>query len=582
MPKKETVKPEIWRFPNISTRKQRIWYVEESMTHPAKMNVALARKILKEFTKPGDTVLDPMAGCGTTLVEAMLLGRDAVGVDIEKKFCDLMKKNIRKVKRTNKKSRFPLKLGKAIVIHADARKLSKVLIGKTDVVVTNPPFGKAQSGGEIAKEGYHNEAIREGVFDPIGKRSYMPENIGKSALNICNLPYRENKHFDLIITSPPYAESIKTVSSGHQGPEGGALEWQHIIAKQTERMRKLFAEGRFRRKGTFLHVAHPSSMSNQIAGYGINPENIGNLPYGIVDAIVTSPPYSEGIGHAQGELGKRQTEEEKLRYSWRIELAKKYREQWSEENIAILPHGEIDAVITSPPYEASISPGKENFAWLGKRGFDPKEMELMRKTDFKRYREIRKKSGYSENKENIGNLSHGNIDAILTSPPYEATLGFKQGGGSKKAISFVEEHKSLQIKRSGLIAVEKNLPYPYSTSEKQIGNLSEETYLSAMLKVYRECWMVLKPNGLMILVLKNFIRNYEVVDLVEDTIKLCQAVGFKLRRRIHHILNTKSFWRINYAKQWEKKFGKPFPEEKFASVYNYETILVFEKHVNNV
>jgi DNA modification methylase len=364
-------------------------------------------------------------------------------VDIEKKFCDLMKKNIKKVKRTNKKSRFPLKLGKAVLIHADARKLSKVLIGKTDAVVTSPPFGKAQSGGGIAKEGYHNEAVRRGVFDLIGKRSYMSENIGKPASNISNLPYGKNRHFDLIITSPPYsemrkgktislekameiarkkterydsgnfltdgrikglktlhsgygrnksnignlphgkidtiitsppyAESIKAVSSGHQGPEGGALERQHIIAKQTERMRKLFAKGKFRRKGTFLHVAHPSSRANQIAGYGINPENIGNLPYGMVDAIVTSPPYSEGIGHAQGELGKRQTEEEKLRYAWRIELAKKYREQWSEENIAILPHGEIDAVITSPPYEASISPGKENFAWVGKRGFDPKK-----------------------------------------------------------------------------------------------------------------------------------------------------------------------------------------------------------------
>jgi DNA modification methylase len=647
MPKKEIVKVEIWRFPNISTRKQRIWYVEESMTHPAKMNVALARKILKEFTKPGDTVLDPMAGCGTTLVEAILLGRNAVGVDIEKKFCNLMKKNIEKVERTNKKSRFPLKLGKAIVINTDARKLSQVLIGKTDAVVTSLPFGKAQSGGGIAKEGYHNEAMSKGVFDPIGKRSYIPENIGKSDSNISNLPHRKKKQFDLIITSPPYgemrkgktvslekameiarkkterydsgnfltdgrikglktlhsgygrnknnignlphgkidtiitsppyAESIKAVSSGHQGPEGGALERQHIIAKQTERMRKLFAKGKFRRKGTFLHVAHPSYMVNQVAGYSINPENIGNLAYGIVDAIITSPPYSEGIGHAQGELGKRQTGEEKLRYAWRIELAKKYREQWSEENIAILPHGKIDAVITSPPYEASISPGKENFVWVGRRGFDPKEMELMRKTDLKRYKKIRRNSGYSENKDNIGNLPRGNVDAILTSPPYEATLGFKQGGASKKAIRFVEEHKSLQMKRSGLIAVEKNLPYPYSTSEKQIGNLSKETYLSAMLKVYRECWKVLKPNGLMILVLKNFIRNYEVIDLVGDTIKLCQAVGFKLKRRIHHILNTKSFWRINYAKQWEKKFGKPFPEDKFASVYNYETVLIFEK-----
>jgi DNA modification methylase len=37
---------------------------------------------MEHYSKPGDTVLDPFMGSGTTLLEAMLLGRDAYGIDI--------------------------------------------------------------------------------------------------------------------------------------------------------------------------------------------------------------------------------------------------------------------------------------------------------------------------------------------------------------------------------------------------------------------------------------------------------------------------------------------------------------------
>ena len=47
--------------------------------HPAKMRPSLARAILQIYGE--SPVLDPMAGIGTTLVEAMLLGMDAVGVE---------------------------------------------------------------------------------------------------------------------------------------------------------------------------------------------------------------------------------------------------------------------------------------------------------------------------------------------------------------------------------------------------------------------------------------------------------------------------------------------------------------------
>ncbi|HUW65269.1 MAG TPA: site-specific DNA-methyltransferase [Spirochaetia bacterium] len=50
--------------------------------YPARFSPALAREIIASFTKPGDIVLDPFMGGGTTLVEASAMGRNAFGSDI--------------------------------------------------------------------------------------------------------------------------------------------------------------------------------------------------------------------------------------------------------------------------------------------------------------------------------------------------------------------------------------------------------------------------------------------------------------------------------------------------------------------
>jgi DNA methylase len=50
--------------------------------YPARFSPQFARAFIEEFTKPGELVVDPFVGGGTTLVEAMLLGRNAIGSDI--------------------------------------------------------------------------------------------------------------------------------------------------------------------------------------------------------------------------------------------------------------------------------------------------------------------------------------------------------------------------------------------------------------------------------------------------------------------------------------------------------------------
>ena len=63
--------------------------------HPAPFPRELPRRCIKLFSYVGDTVLDPFMGSGTTLIEVALNNRIAVGVDIDKKYCDLAKRRLR-------------------------------------------------------------------------------------------------------------------------------------------------------------------------------------------------------------------------------------------------------------------------------------------------------------------------------------------------------------------------------------------------------------------------------------------------------------------------------------------------------
>jgi len=54
--------------------------------HPTQKPVRLLEKIISIFTDPGDVVIDPVAGSGTTLIAAENLGRKAYGFEIKKDF----------------------------------------------------------------------------------------------------------------------------------------------------------------------------------------------------------------------------------------------------------------------------------------------------------------------------------------------------------------------------------------------------------------------------------------------------------------------------------------------------------------
>jgi SAM-dependent methyltransferase len=118
-------------------------YVPDTTRHPAKMLPALAAHTITTYTRPGDLVLDPICGAGTSLAEAVRAGRHAIGIDIEPAFVDLAQANLNLAERDGP-------TGQGLVVCGDAtdlpRLLPRRLRGTVDLVLTSPPYGQRTHG----------------------------------------------------------------------------------------------------------------------------------------------------------------------------------------------------------------------------------------------------------------------------------------------------------------------------------------------------------------------------------------------------------------------------------------------------
>ena len=284
---------------------------------------------------------------------------------------------------------------------------------------------------------------------------------------------------DKIITSPPFGQA----QSG-----GGIAKKGYTKDKHTDLIGK---------------------RSYMPENTGDNPNNIDNFRYGSIDKIISSPPWGGKVQHKTNYLGK-QKRESGFEYSD------------DPNNIGNLPHGQVDKIITIPPYGEGLGHGHGSKEWAKK----------WKKAGIHNLGEYP-----SEHKDNIGNLPHGRIDKIISSPPYEGSSGIDTEKAMKKRLDKIFENRSY-------------VPTQKYDKKSNIGNVKGKTYLGEMLKVYQQCYRVLKLGGLMILITKDFIRNKKRVHLTEDTIKLCEMAGFKHIATYHRKIEHPSFWRILYKQKY--------------------------------
>jgi site-specific DNA-methyltransferase (adenine-specific) len=77
-------------------------FKERQGWHPCQMPELLLARIIAVSTNPGDLVLDPFSGSGTTAAAAVQLGRDYCGIDISDNYVENTKTRLRELKRSGK------------------------------------------------------------------------------------------------------------------------------------------------------------------------------------------------------------------------------------------------------------------------------------------------------------------------------------------------------------------------------------------------------------------------------------------------------------------------------------------------
>ena len=104
--------------------------------HPAPFSFTDVSRLIRFFTKSGQTVLDPFVGVGSTLKAAALEGRRGIGIELSPKFAELSRTRL---KEELEGGLFPLP--EQQVLEGDAREvLPQLETDSVQLVVTSPPY----------------------------------------------------------------------------------------------------------------------------------------------------------------------------------------------------------------------------------------------------------------------------------------------------------------------------------------------------------------------------------------------------------------------------------------------------------
>ncbi|GAB1401881.1 hypothetical protein MASR1M68_07920 [Elusimicrobiota bacterium] len=149
----------VWSFP------QRGNWATHDAKYRGNWSPFIPRNILMRYSKEGDCVLDQFVGGGTTLVEAKLLNRNIIGVDI----------NPSALKRCKEKCEFNIKNSPEIIIKkGDARNLDFIKDNSIDLICTHPPYTNIIQYSENIKEDISHCDIKEFLEQmiPVAKESF--------------------------------------------------------------------------------------------------------------------------------------------------------------------------------------------------------------------------------------------------------------------------------------------------------------------------------------------------------------------------------------------------------------------------
>jgi modification methylase len=122
-------------FPRDSERYK--YFHRESREHGAKLELRTFKWLVEKYTKPGDTILDPMSGIGTSLY-ACTMGRKVINIEINPQFVAIQRLNAETLSETTGGK---IEEGKDFQILEMDNRRALPLHPEIQAVIFSPPYG---------------------------------------------------------------------------------------------------------------------------------------------------------------------------------------------------------------------------------------------------------------------------------------------------------------------------------------------------------------------------------------------------------------------------------------------------------
>ncbi len=434
--------------------------VDAAFAHPAKAARGLVRRIFAHMEEQGwlpsrSRVLDVFGGIATTAIEGASRGHEVVCVELEKKFFDLALENFQLHRNTWEQMGDTL----PVILHGDSRKAAELVRGHFAGSVGSPPFSAPgnQPDSVLVKGG------RQGVRSAM--RAAGANSDTTYGTTSGQLGAMSEGDVDAVVGSPPFSGII---------PSQANQEWHQKRAC----------------------IGKNNSLG--VSDYGTTPGQLGTMPDGTIDAAIGSPPYAETPVTGQGNF-----------------QSKKY--PGGQPAMDARADG-YDAVVGSPPYAGSFSGDKVESADL--------ENDMRRRGCSEQ--SIKKaignghtgNLGYGTTNGQLGKLSEGEIDAVLSSPPYASGVVHDGNGIDQAKLTGNKAGKNTQAKVEG-----------YGVTPGQLGIEQAETFWLAARQILEQVHQLVRPGGVCAWIVKDYVKNGKRVPFCDNWARLCEATGFEVIQR---------------------------------------------------
>lgn len=473
--------------------------VPDAFQHPAKAAKKLIFRIVQHaldngWILPGQTVVDPFGGIGTSALPCLLAGVNVVTCELESRFTGIAEKN--RALWTARYAAMPrFKDAQWTILNGDSRHLSSVL-AKADVcgvqaACSSPPYAAGTTGHGVNID---FSKAKEGGKRATPARLASGDSYGKSAAQLGEM--REGTAPSAAIASPPYTPNEK--SDYLMTPDGKTRKRD---------VKRGYKQG---------HGCFRGSES-----YGASSGQLGRMAEGATPVCaLSSPPYAAGTVHGRPGIDHAKVR----RKGGRNQQANLAGYGDTAGNISAMPEGKPACAISSPPY-AEIAAGAGG---LNHKPAKHAGQQAGRRKGASQSADQR----YGESAAQLSRLPEGRApQAAIASPPFEnGCEGVMRANKFKDPVKFAEQqrHKghgsSLQAKIAAMKRDEQRATY--GSTDGNLGNDSGDTFWGASRQILTELFAVLKPGAHTIWILGNFVRKGRVVEFDKQWEALCVEVGF--------------------------------------------------------